>query len=103
MQHYLLDIGLDICLRIFVTAFEQIRGLNGKQTVHEDSENNAQIDLILFEPNYRAYFTKIEVELSIFTVRKRTLHIGVFAEWQKVKCCIFKPLKHPLKHQLLSR
>ena len=83
MEHYLLEIGLDICLRIFGTTIAQIKGLTATETVDDDSENQASVSLILFEPEHRPSFATVEVELSLFSLQKRTLHIEVFAEWDE--------------------
>ena len=79
-EHFLLGIGLDLCLGIFTKLYPHVDGLRATESVDKDSENAASVDLLLFEPQFNSTFAKVEVHLSIYDLVNRPLSMQVFAE-----------------------
>ena len=79
-EHFLLGIGLDLCLGIFTKLYPHVDGLKATESVDKDTENAASVDLLLFEPQFRSTFAKVEVHLSIYDLVNRSLSLEVFAE-----------------------
>ncbi len=66
MQHYLLDIGLDICLSIYGKLFAKVKDLTATESVDEDSENHASVDILFFEPQRNWAGSSINSTNAIF-------------------------------------
>ena len=79
-EHFLLGIGLDLCLCIFTKLYPHVDALRATESVDNDSENAASIDLLLFEPQFKSTFASTEVHLSIYDLVNRSLSMQVFAE-----------------------
>ena len=79
-EHFLLGLGLDLCLCIFTKLYPRIDGLRATESVDNDSENGASINLLLFEPQFKSTFARVEVHLSRYDLVNRSLSIEVFAE-----------------------
>jgi hypothetical protein len=79
-EHFLLGLGLDLCLSIFTKLYPHIDGLRATESVDYDSDTSASIDLVLFEPQFKSTFARLEVHLSIYDLVNRSLSIEVFAE-----------------------
>ena len=62
-EHFLLGIGLDLCLCIFTKLYPHVDGLRATESVDNDSENAASVDLLLFEPQFKSTFARVEVHL----------------------------------------
>lgn len=75
-----MGIGLDLCLCIFTKLYPRIDNLRARESVDNDSENAASVDLLLFEPQFKSTFAKVEVQLSIYDFVSRALSMQVFAE-----------------------
>jgi hypothetical protein len=81
-EHFLLGIGLDLCLCIFTKLYPRIDNLRARESVDNDSEDAASVDLLLFEPQFKSTFAKVEVHLSIYDFVSRALSMQVFAEFE---------------------
>ena len=79
-EHFLLGIGLDLCLCIFTKLYPHVDALRATESVDNDSENAASVDLLLFEPQFKSTFARTEVHLSIYDLVNRSLSMQVFAE-----------------------
>jgi len=79
-EHFLLGIGLDLCLGIFTNLYPRIDGLRARESVDNDSENAASVELLLFEPQFKSIFAKVEVDLAIYDLVSRAMSVNVFAE-----------------------
>jgi hypothetical protein len=79
-EHFLLGIGLDLCLCIFTKLYPHVDALRATESVNNDSENAASVDLLLFEPQFKSTFVRTEVHLSIYDLVNRSLSMQVFAE-----------------------
>lgn len=85
MYYHLLDIALDICLKIFKTALRNIEGLDGMETVEFISNEWASLNLLLFHSDHKGAFAKIYISVSEMELEKKNLHIEVYAELDQIE------------------
>ena len=64
-EHFLLGIGLDLCLAIFTKLYPLVNGLRATESVDNDSENAASVELLLFEPQFKSIFALCMGRLTI--------------------------------------